>query len=188
MEEVTLGEAVIPVYPQRVSYLTNRTVPAVIEVLESARVSLTDIADTDIATVVRRVGYEGVYDLLVSAAPSIAKRLPKYTFCGFASQEAMDADEYDEDAAADPTLDEIVEAFKVVARVNGLDSVVSVGKLLGKAIDPRLLRAEVSLALAGFIGSRSSQPQSGESPSTSSTPTSPTPTESEGSPSPASTD
>lgn len=180
--EVTLGDVTVPVYPQRVSYLVNKTVPAIHEVLNGAQVA--DLT-ADLATVLRQIGQGGAYDILTAACPTLAKRMPRYVFCGFPSQAAMDAGEYDPDLASDPTLDEIVEAFKVVGRVNGMENILSAGKLLGKAIDPRLLKAEVSLAVANFIGSQNLQPTSGESDSTSSTPTSPTSTESEASPSPA---
>jgi hypothetical protein len=183
--EVTLGETVVAVYPQRVSYLVNRSIPAIHAVLRQAQVS--DL-DGDLPTVLRQVGQAGAYDILVALAPTIAKRITRPQFCGFVTDEAMAAGDYDPEAACDPTFDEIVEAFKVVGRVNGMENLLSVGRLLGKAIDPRLIRAEINLAVANSIGSLNSPRTSGGSDSTSSTTSPPTSPVSEASPSTDSTD
>ena len=77
----------------------------------------------------------------------------------------MAGDEYDEEQDVSPTLPEIREAFVVAIKVNGIDELAK----LGKVIDPRLIRAQVNAAIASSIDSPSSPPTNGRSPLTTST-------------------
>jgi hypothetical protein len=53
--------------------------------------------------------------------PGFEGRVPRYRFEGFASQEAMDADEYDDEADEwAPTIPEMEAAMQVVVEVNRL--------------------------------------------------------------------
>jgi hypothetical protein len=187
MHEVTFGDPAkdgitIPVYAQRVSYIINRAIPAIYDVLTAAQV--TNLSG-DVSEILTQVGHSGAYDILVALAPSVGKRMTRAQFCGFVSDEAMAAGDYDESLAMDATIDEMVAAFKTVFQVNGMDSLVSAGKLLGKAIDPSLIKAEIGLTVANYIGSQRSQQPSGGSDLTSSTASPPTSEASEESPSDA---
>lgn len=174
--EVTLGGVTIPVYPQRVAYLENRIGPTVRGILARGE-------DITAETIIAFLG-EGAYDGLVALIPNLEKRLPRWKFRGFASQEAYEAGEYDEAVDDSPTLPETLAAFETALHINGLHELAK----LGKVIDARLLRAQLNRAIAESIASPSSQSVSGASESTSSGTTAPTLTESEDSPSPASTD
>lgn len=175
METITLGGAEITVTPQRHAYLSRRVGPAITAVLARGEGITAD-------TLVEFAG-EGVYDLLTALIPSMEKRMPRWQFMGYGSQAALDGDEYDEAGDESPTILEIKEAFVVGLRVNGIDELVK----LGKVLDPALLRATVNRAVATTIENSINSPSSpftnGTPPSTSSGTTDPTPVnENSGSP------
>lgn len=175
---VTLGTAEVPCYAQRHAYLSNRLGKLLPSLLERGQAISTD-------NLLAFAG-DSVYDVLCVLIPTLEKRIPRYQFAGFGSQQAYDAGEYDPDLDESPTLPEIREAIKVAIDVNGLD-------ILGKAsalIDPALLRAELSVRLAEAMSTEtpSSPPTNGASASTPSSTTDQTSTANEASPSGVSTD
>ncbi len=171
-DRITLGSAEVDVFPQRHAYLTNRLGPVIQGVLERG----------DSVTPDNLIGIagDGVYDVLCALIPQLSKRVPRWEFLGYGSADALAAGAYVEEDDHSPTLPEIREAFSVGMRVNGIDGLVS---LLGKVIDPRLIRAEVNSALVTSLESRKSPLTSGGSESTSSGATAPTLTENTDSPS-----
>ena len=173
-DRVTLGSVEVDVFPQRHAYLVRRIGPAVQAVLDRGQAVTAD-------NLLAFVG-EGAYDVLSALIPNLEKRMPRWQFLGYGSQAACDTGEYDDAVDESPSLPEIREAFVVAARVNGIDELAK----LGKVIDPRLIRAQVNSAIANSIDSPTSPVMSGGSDSTSSGVTSPTLTESGDSPSPVS--
>ena len=165
--EVTLGEHTIPVYAQRHAYLINRFGRFIRELQDSAG----DIDGDELLAYAQGRSYE----LLCALMPNLEKRLPEYEFRGYASREAMDAGEYDEQADRSPTLPEIRHALTQASTVNGFDVFVHLRSL----IDPKLVRGWLSAQVAEAIlqTSPSSPSANGASGSTSSGTTAPTSTE-----------
>lgn len=103
---------------------------------------------TDATSAVNALG-DRVHDVLRLFIPDL---MGKPEFLGYASQQAMDADEYDEAAVnAAPTMPQIIEAFEAAIDVNGGRRL---GELLGKLLGPqlaesfrRVLAARVSQSL-----------------------------------------
>jgi len=173
-DTVTLGNVEVPIYAQRHAYLARRIGPAVQAVIDRGQAVTAD-------NLLAFAG-DSAYDVLAALIPNLEKRMPRWQFLGYGSQAALDADEYDDTVDVSPSLPEIREAFVVAARVNGIDELAK----LGKVIDPRLIRAQVNSAIANSIDSPSLPATSGGSDSTTSGATSPISTESEASPSLAS--
>jgi hypothetical protein len=152
--KIQLGQHEVPVYPQRHAYLTNR-LGRFVDVLGSSWDGAGGVDD-----VVRLLG-GSVYDVLCALIPNLGNKMPEYEFRGFGSREAMDEGVYDEREDKSPTLPEIIVAFETAARVNRFD----VFKALKGLVDPKLLRAELSLKVSEALstGSPSSPGTSGES-------------------------
>ncbi len=139
-KKVTLGGHEVDVYAQRHAYLTNRLQGFFQELM----VSNLDVKDA--ASIINLLG-DRTYDLLITVLPQYGKRCPRYEFAGYCSQEAHEAEDYDEKADQSPTFPEMVHAFEVAAEVNRFDVV----KILGKAFDPKLLKNWVNSQLAEAI-------------------------------------
>lgn len=165
--EVTLGDHTVPVYPQRHAYLTNH-LTKFIESLTKQDINTESPGDV--------IGFLGgrVYDLFAVALPTYVKRCPRWEFMGYGSAEAYEAQEYVEADDKSPTVPEQVTAFEVAARVNRFD----IFTIIGKVVDPNLLKSWFNDQLARMIltgsaslpstngGSETSTP-SGTTPSTS---------------------
>lgn len=178
MEKVTLGDHEVDVYPQRHAYLTNKLASFFGELVQ------TDTDVDDAAAVVKLLG-DRTYDLLGVVLPQYTKRCPRWEFAGYGSQEAFDNREYDERQDKSPSFPEMVNAFETAARVNRFD----VLKVLGKVIEPKMMKAWINSKIAEAISSDSaSSPatRAGSPASTSSGATSPATTENGDSPSPGS--
>jgi hypothetical protein len=100
--------------------------------------------------------------------------MPLWEWNGYATAHAMEAGEYDAVAARNgPKPSEIRTAITVCMKVSGMDAY----KVLGKIVDPTLLRAWVTRELTRFLSSTSLSDlsQQARTPSmTSSAPESPT--------------
>lgn len=157
--EITLGETTIACYPQRHAYLTNR-IGKFVDQLAGGAAGIEGTAD-----IVGLLG-DSAYDVLCALIPNLSKRLPRYEFAGYGSQDAYDAKDYDPELDKSPTFPEIVEAFETAIAVNRFD----VFKALKGLVDPKMLKADVSLWISEQIsGSSPSSPgTSGESQPTSS--------------------
>lgn len=168
--EIRLGDATVPVYPQKHAYLSNRLGRVIGQFASTG----TDLNATNF------VGWLGgnTYDVLAALIPSLASRMPRHVFAGYPSAEAMEKGEYDEAADQSPTFPEIVAAFEAAVAVNRLDVLGNLKDLVDPTLLKATLRAEMSKALSGRYGSSVSSPQpSGESPPPSTGPTPPTSTE-----------
>lgn len=113
----------------------------------------------------------------------IADLMPRHEWEGYATRDAMEQGDYDPVAARNgPTASQIKLAITVCMKVSGLDAY----KLLGKIVDPTLLRSWVTRELRAFLSSRSLSDLSAPvpTPSTiSSAPESPTEDDTESGPS-----
>lgn len=163
---VVLGEHTYEVFPQRHAYLNHR--------LGQWFDSLQNVSAgaSDVSTLHDFLGLIGdrAYDLLKVMIPDL---MPEYEFSGFATQEALDAGDYKEQYDRSPTYDELFGAFQVCLKVNRLDAL----KNLGKAVDPRIIRAYLTQAVGTFLSranSESSSPDATAGPLTTSGLTSPT--------------
>jgi hypothetical protein len=162
--EVTLGEHTIPVYAQRHAYLINRLGKFLSEIQDN-------IGDTDSDDLLSFIQGRS-YELLCAMMPNLGKRMPEYEYLGYASREAMEANDYEEEADRSPTLPEIRNALTVASTVNGFDVFVHLKAL----VDPKLVRGWISAQLAEAIlgNSLNSPSENGDSALTSSTTTPPT--------------
>lgn len=98
------------------------------------------------------------YDILAVFIPDL---MPEHEFRGYASQESFQADLRDrESARLAPTVPQIVDAFDAVFKVNRLDVI----KHLGKVIDPKLIQAFMKTAIGDSVSTllSSSLSQPGE--------------------------
>ena len=147
---------VLACHPQRHAYIENR-----VGKFGDLLVGATDLEGADVASVVSMLGSRA-YDLLCALVPNLGKHVPEWEFRGYGSREAYEAGEYVESEDRSPTFPQIVAAFETAIKVNRFD----VFKALRHMVDPKLLRAEMSLWLTERIsnGSQSSPSPSGESP------------------------
>lgn len=168
------GEAAhdLPVYPQTWPRIVNRLGRLYDHVRKSGGELRTD--DLDAQSLVAFLG-EHTYEALCVFIPNLPQRMPEYRFAGFGSQDAFEARDYDERQDQAPTFPQMFTAFEICFEVNGGKRFLD---MLGKAFDPKLLRAEMSLALSewreGRSGSLSSPGANGPSLPTSSGTTDPT--------------
>ncbi len=150
---VVIGSYTYAVVPQRIGRLRKRLGRALGDLENLTGDTLADFAGASL---------ERAHAILKVFIPDL---MPVYEFCGYRSQEAMDADE-DEDGDYGPTVPDIVNAFEVVMRVNRLD-------LLGhlrSVVSPELIRAFVSSRVAEAIRATSPTDSSASSASTSGLP------------------
>jgi len=110
METAKIGEHTLPVVPQRHAYLKHKLSPE----------DFTRLMSQD-------YGVES-YRVLSILIPELPNQIPVWEWEGYASQEAMDAGEYDEALDKSPTTAEIIDAFETAFIVSGA------GKM-GKIID-----------------------------------------------------
>jgi hypothetical protein len=165
--KIRLGEHEVDVFAQRHAYLENKLGKWFAALAESSQQNL------DVNNLLAFLGGQ-TYDVLVVMIPTLGRRMPRWEFDGYGSQEAWEAKDYDEQLDKSPTVPEIVNAFEVAIQVNRFN----VFGALTKIVDPRMLRALVNERLAATISqkSQSSLPPSGESDPTSSGTTPPTST------------
>ena len=101
METVNIGDHTLPVVPQRHARLKHNLSSEDFEKLMS-----------------RDYGSES-YRVLGILIPALPETIPLYEWEGFASEEAMQNDDYDEAADKSPTTFEIINAFEVAFNVSG---------------------------------------------------------------------
>jgi hypothetical protein len=163
----------VAVVPQRHAYLQNR-LGRFFDQLAGMAGSLGDSdEDTSIGSVMAKVFGDQVYEALCVFLPQLAKRMSKHEFAGYASPEALESLDYDEELDNSPTFPQIVDAFQAAVEVNRFDIFKAV---LGK-LDPTLLTSALNVAAAETTSRllpSSPSPSDGLGPSTSSTTTDPT--------------
>jgi hypothetical protein len=160
MTSITLGTVEFEAIDQPHAYLIHELSGFVDGLLGSG-------VDLDDTTGIVRFFGDGMYGILAVFYPDLEKRLPPHEFAGFPSVSAFEAGEYDREyARKTPTFPQIVAAFEAAVEVNGGDYF---RKVLG-LVDPKLLRATLTEATAGYLSrtSPSSPPTSGASDLTSS--------------------
>lgn len=162
----------LPCYPQPHTRIIRRLG----RVIDSVRDAVGDDG-IDPETLIRTLSLRGrLYETFETFVPQMRKYYPEYLFAGYVSKAAQDADDWDEDSDPSPTFPQFVAAFRTVVEVNGGYEFI---EGLGKVLDLRMVKAELTLALSEWreslsIGSPNSLGMSGESPQSSSTTTPPT--------------
>ena len=152
---VRLGAYEYPIVPQRIGYLRSKLGVA--------------LGNLD------QLGLEGenIVDVLGDRAYGVLKvfvpgLMPEWEFMGFATQEAMDGNDYDEQYDKSPSLKEIKTAFLAAAEVNEIDLLKHLGKLIG----PEVIRGYIAGVLVDNLDTRRKTTSDSAS---SSAPTTPTP-------------
>lgn len=135
----SLGEHEYVAVPQRIGYLQNRLGP-----------QLSELASLAVDDGKSMVGVQA-YRLLAALCPKQGF-MPEHEFMGYATAEAYESGEYDEDLDASPSPPEIFNALKAIATVNGGDAVDFLRQLLG----PETIGKLVNLVLATALDSGSS--------------------------------
>jgi hypothetical protein len=216
--EVTLGASpidgsggiTVPVYPQRVGYLTNKLggfferltesggdLQQTIEQLQEKAGEDGDVPIADMIAAVGGMANARVYDLVCIVVPNVAKRMPEWQFRGFDSQEAMDRNEYVAELDRGPSVPEVRAALTTGAQVSDVDVfgyLKGAVKGLWDRANPQMVGRIIDLGLAEVadrMEMTSTSTRSADSPSsnggseisTSSSPTSPTSTPTAASPS-----
>ena len=156
-EKVRLGDHELDVYAQRHAYLAKKLGKLFATFAQSGEELSADMLS---------YGQGAVYELLSIFIPQLPKRMPEYEFRGYASKEALDADEYDPEQDKSPTVPEVTSALEAVTRVNRFDLL----KHLGRWVDSDLLRARLNqeLAMQALMTSPNLPSTNGESQQTSS--------------------
>jgi len=154
--EVELGQHKYLVLPQKIGYLMNKLGPRLQEALEA------EIGGVD---GVKLVGVKA-HDVLSVFIPGL---MPAHEFLGYANDEALRADSYDEDADQSPTAPQIEAAFAAAKDVNG-GAVLDHLKALIGAMDEQMKQR----ALA-FIVAKMAEQKDPRSPTPDPSPTSPPP-------------
>lgn len=175
---IALGDKSLPVYAQPF----RRIVKRLGSVMDALRDSTDDAQGFDTEQFVGSLG-DKLYETLVTFVPKLPEFLPEFEFNGYASPVAMKEDNYDEDNDPSPTLPQFIDAFDTIIEVNGGKRFLD---MLGKVFDPKMLKAEMSLALSELreglsTGSQNSSTTSTESLPSVSTTTARTPEASHGS-------
>lgn len=171
IQEVTLGAHTYKVRPQKIGYLIHKLGPNLQEALAA------EITGVDGAAL---VGVKA-HDVLAVFIPDL---MPAHEFVGYASEEAMLAGAYDEEADNSPEPLQIKAAFKAASDVNGGEVFKHLKALMGPTLWEKLtafltakLAEEGSPLSTISAPSLTSQSTNGDSPSTSSTTSPPTPTQ-----------
>lgn len=143
METVRLGDHVVPVVAQRHARLRNKL----------SADDFQKIMTMDYGKEAYRVLSVLIPAMLVKDETTGVPMVPLYEFEGYRSQEAMEADDYQEEYDRSPTTEEIVLAFEKALMVGGASRL---GKLMG------LLQAGASLTSVQQTQTLSSPPMPGE--------------------------
>lgn len=75
------------------------------------------------------------YRVLSVLIPALPQAIPLYEWEGYASQEAMDKDEYDEASDKSPTTAEIIDAFETAINVSGADRLGKIVNLVQMGVE-----------------------------------------------------
>lgn len=119
METTKIGEHTLPVVPQRHAYLKHKL---------SAE-DFTRIMSQD-------YGAES-YRVLSILIPELPKQIPLWEWEGYASQEAMDAGDYNEAEDKSPTTAEIIDAFEKAFFVSGAGKMGKIVDLIQTGVEAR---------------------------------------------------
>jgi hypothetical protein len=156
--DVKLGDHSYTVIPQRIGYLRSKL-----------GVVMGNIVDADIATtnVVQFLG-DKVYAVLEIFIPDL---MPEYEFHGYATKDALAADEYDEEYDRSPSPTQVKQALMVCTHVNEIDLLSHLGKLIG----PEVIQGWIQTVMVSSMQeSLQNSLPSGDTPGTTSSTTGPT--------------
>jgi hypothetical protein len=134
-QQVKLGQHEYVVVAQRHAYLQRKLGPQVSEAL--------NLSGSDAQAIIKSstVGYHGLLNVFI---PDL---MPLWEWEGYASETAMESDQYDEQADKSPTIDEMVTAFQAVATVNRLDLLGKLKDLIGGLAGPDFFSGSLGKAL-----------------------------------------
>lgn len=138
----------LPVYPQTWPRIVNKIGRLYDRVRDSGTAFEGDI---DAAALIFMLGGH-TYEALCIFIPNLPERLPEHEFAGYGSADAFAAKDYDERQDKAPTFPQLIAAFETCFQVNGGKRFLD---MLKGVFDPKLLRAEMSLALSEWRESRS---------------------------------
>lgn len=139
----------LPVYPQT----WPRIVKKLGRLYDKVRASGASIdgENLDAGALVASLG-DYTYEALTIFIPNLPERMPEWKFAGYGSPDAAAAGDYDERLDQAPTFPQIIAAFETCFAVNGGKRFLD---MLGGVFDPKLLKAEMSLALSEWRESQS---------------------------------
>lgn len=151
-EHVILGDRTYEMWPQQIGHLRS-----------GLGVALGNIADLELTggNVINMLG-EKVHATLKVFIPDLVS---EWEFQGFATKEALEKDDYNPEYDNSPTPGQIKEAFQVASRLNEVDLLKHLGKLIG----PDLIRPYIAGLMAESLEARkttSSQSSLSESSAT----------------------
>jgi hypothetical protein len=149
--EITLGlgdgEIAVPVYERSVPYVLNR----VGRFLDELQHLGTLDTEANVDSLIALLGGQ-TYGALCALIPNLPARMPEHAFRGYASEAAMAAGDFDEDAAERaPSMRQIREAFQAAVTVHGLDFL----GLVKQWADPQILRPAINVRVAEWISGTS---------------------------------
>jgi hypothetical protein len=119
--DVELGDYEYHVVAQRIGYLRSKF---------GVALSGLDTADLSSGNIIELLG-DRVYAVLAVFIPDV---MPKYEFLGYATEEALQADEYNPDYDHSPSATQVKDALMKGAEVNEIDLLKHLGKLIGPEI------------------------------------------------------
>lgn len=158
---VQLGTHPLPVYEQA----PMRIIKRLAKLRDAFTGALDDTGEFDPQKFFSGLGTH-VYYLFCTFIPNLPERMPEWEFWGYSSRDAYESGDFDpeRDGKEAATFTQWLDAFDVIVEVHGGKRFMD---MLGGVFDPKLLRAEMSLALSEWresIGSPSSPGRNGTSP------------------------
>jgi len=149
MREVKLGTHDLPVIEQSLPYVERHAVPKLVEMVGGLQEAGNIRSVTDLLSALRG----RVYDALDLFLP-VKKTIPRHEWNGYASEQAMARDEYDEEALGRAVKhSQIVLAVEAIIAEHSFDVYMKLGGKLGAFVDPTVLRARVTLGLVDLLSS-----------------------------------
>jgi hypothetical protein len=167
---VVLGDVEYRIVPQRIGHLRTQLGLALGN-LEGLQLESANVLDL--------LG-QRAYAVLKAFVPDV---MPEWEFHGYATRETWEAGDYNPEYDRSPTPPQLREAFTVASRLNEIDLVKHLGKLIG----PEILQGFVAGLAADTLDKRRSEPlpnsspESTDTPSTTSGPQNPTSVSGDGS-------
>jgi hypothetical protein len=153
--DVVLGDYEYRVVPQRIGYLRSKFGIA-LQGLDTASLSSSNVMEF--------LG-DRVHAVLGVFIPEL---MPKYEFLGYATQEALEEDNYDMEYDHSPSPTQIKQALLIGAEVNEIDLLKHLGKLIG----PELVQTWVQTLMIDSMKAtlQTSAESNGDTPGTTSGP------------------
>lgn len=160
MEQITLCGKIITVYPLKIGRIKRKVILPLLQLAQGAGgdgFSSFEWVRAD----------EETYKLLVLLAPKVGQYVPLHEFLGYATADAMVADDWhdgDPDEDLGVSIPELEQAFKTAITVSRLDIFGEVKRI----VDPEWARAQFTLFLDEKVDEVRAQLKAQGPPSTSS--------------------